>query len=50
MLKLISNIRKSIITTSIVALLGVTVFANTAAAAQYNWRFSNLYGRGNCIW
>jgi len=48
MLKIISNIKRNLMATSIVALLGVMTMVDTASAAQ-NWRFSNLYGRGTAF-
>jgi len=47
-MKLFSSIKKSLMATSIVALLGVMALVDTASAAQ-NWRFSNLYGRGTAF-
>lgn len=50
MINLFSNVRKSIVTTSIVALFGVMAMSATAtAAAQFHWRFANLYGRGTAF-
>ncbi len=47
-MKLFSSIKKSLMTTSVVALLGIMGLVDTASAAQ-NWRFSNLYGRGTAF-
>lgn len=49
MFKLFKNIKKSLMTTSIVALLSVMAIVDTANAADHNWRFSNLYGRGTAF-
>ncbi|RXK12445.1 C4-dicarboxylate ABC transporter substrate-binding protein [Halarcobacter mediterraneus] len=49
MLKLFSSIKRNLMTTSIVALLGIMFMVDTATAAQHNWRFSNLYGRGTAF-
>lgn len=49
MLKLFTNIKKSLMTTSIVALLSVMTMVDTAKAADHNWRFANLYGRGTAF-
>jgi len=49
MFKLITNIRKSVMATSVVALLGIMGLVDTAAAADHNWRFSSLYGRGTAF-
>lgn len=44
----LTSIKKNLMTTSIVALLGVMTMVDTASASQ-NWRFSNLYGRGTAF-
>ncbi|AFL68479.1 TRAP transporter substrate-binding protein [Sulfurospirillum barnesii] len=49
MLNFIRNIKKNIVTTSVIALLGVMAIVDTASAADYNWRFANLYGRGTAF-
>ncbi len=49
MLKLFTNIKKNLMTTSIVALLSVMTIVDTAKAADHNWRFANLYGRGTAF-
>jgi len=46
---LFTNIKKNLISASIVALLGVMTMVDTAKAADYNWRFANLYGRGTAF-
>ncbi len=48
MFNLFGNIKKGLMTTSVVALLGVMTMVDTASATQ-NWRFSNLYGRGTAF-
>jgi len=49
MKNLFTNIKKNLISASIVALLGVMTMVDTAKAADYNWRFANLYGRGTAF-
>lgn len=49
MFKLMSNLKKKVMTTSVIALLGVVSLADFASAADQNWRFSNLYGRGTAF-
>jgi TRAP-type C4-dicarboxylate transport system substrate-binding protein len=49
MFNLINKIKKNLMTTSIVALLGLVTMVDTASAAEYNWRFANLYGRGTAF-
>ncbi len=49
MLKIFSGIRRNLMATSIVALLGIMFMVDTASAAQHNWRFANLYGRGTAF-
>ncbi len=45
----LNKIKKSVMSASIVALLGVMGLVDTAAAADHNWRFGNLYGRGTAF-
>ena len=49
MFNLFGKIKKNLMATSIVTLLGVMTMVDTASAAQHNWRFSNLYGRGTAF-
>lgn len=49
MLNLFSKMKKNLVATTVVALLGLMTLVDTAAAAQHNWRFSNLYGRGTAF-
>ncbi|RXJ79890.1 TRAP transporter substrate-binding protein [Arcobacter sp. F2176] len=44
-----SKLKKNIMATSIIALLGVMAMVDTASAAEFNWRFGNLYGRGTAF-
>ncbi len=46
-MKLFLIIKKNL--TLIVTLLSIMVFVDTVAASEYNWRFSNLYGRGTAF-
>ncbi|WP_024954658.1 TRAP transporter substrate-binding protein [Sulfurospirillum arcachonense] len=43
------NMKKNMIATAIIALLGVMTMVETASAADYNLRFANLYGRGTAF-
>ncbi|WP_419766327.1 MAG: TRAP transporter substrate-binding protein DctP [Arcobacter sp.] len=45
----LNKIKKSIVSTSVVALLGIMGLVDTATAADHNWRFGNLYGRGTAF-
>ncbi|WP_428025359.1 TRAP transporter substrate-binding protein [Arcobacter sp.] len=45
----LNKIKKSVMSASIVALLGVMGLVDTASAADHNWRFGNLYGRGTAF-
>lgn len=49
MFKSLKSIRKNMVTTLLVAVFGVMGISETASAAQYNWRFGNLYGRGTAF-
>lgn len=49
MFNLFNKIKKNLMATSIVALLGLVTMVDTASAADYNWRFANLYGRGTAF-
>ncbi len=44
-----NKFKKNIIATSIIALLGIMAMVDTASAAEFNWRFGNLYGRGTAF-
>jgi TRAP-type C4-dicarboxylate transport system substrate-binding protein len=48
-MNLFSHIKKGAVATFVIALLGVMATVDTAKAAQHNWRFSNLYGRGTAF-
>ncbi len=49
MIKLFDKLKKGFVATSVVTLLGVMTIVDTAAAADHNWRFGNLYGRGTAF-
>ncbi len=44
-----NKFKKNIIATSVIALLGIMAMVDTASAAEFNWRFGNLYGRGTAF-
>ncbi|RXJ65304.1 C4-dicarboxylate ABC transporter substrate-binding protein [Halarcobacter ebronensis] len=48
MLNKLTNIKRNVVMTAIVVLLGVMSVVETASAAQH-WRFANLYGRGTAF-
>ncbi|NWO07762.1 MAG: TRAP transporter substrate-binding protein DctP [Alteromonadaceae bacterium] len=49
MLKSLKRIKKSFIAGSLAVTLGVGAFASSVQAAEHNWRFANLYGRGTAF-
>jgi len=49
MFKLLSNFKRKIMATSVISLLGVMAMVDTAVAADFNWRFTNLYTRGTAF-
>ncbi|MDX1810293.1 MAG: TRAP transporter substrate-binding protein DctP [Sulfurospirillaceae bacterium] len=50
MTNLFGNVRKNIAATLVVGVLGVMSLGQSAfAAAQFHWRFANLYGRGTAF-
>jgi len=50
MRKVLSTIKKHVITSSLAVSLGLgAVAASTAQAAEHNWRFANLYTRGTAF-
>ncbi|MDI3324293.1 TRAP transporter substrate-binding protein [Pontibacterium granulatum] len=50
MRKVLSTIKKHVITSSLAVSLGLgAVAASTAQAAEHNWRFANLYSRGTAF-
>lgn len=47
MLNIIKNVQKKLVTGSLAVALGLSALSSTSAfAAEHNWRFANLYGRG----
>tara|TARA_R110002033_G_scaffold165183_1_gene202835 strand:+ start:6346 stop:7368 length:1023 start_codon:yes stop_codon:yes gene_type:complete len=48
-MKMFNKFKKNIIATSVIALLGIMAMVDTASAAEFNWRFGNLYGRGTAF-
>ena len=48
MSNLFGNLKRKLMATSVVTLLGVMAMVDTASAAQ-NWRFTNLYNRGTAF-
>ena len=49
MLKTIKGLKKRLSTSAMALTLGLSVVAADVSAAEYNWRFSNLYGRGTAF-
>lgn len=50
MLKTVKKLKKHLVASSLAVALGVGAMASTAAhAAEYNWRFANLYSRGTAF-
>lgn len=49
MFKKIKNMKSKISTSALAVALGLSVVAADVAAAEHNWRFSNLYGRGTAF-
>jgi len=49
MFKSLKSIRRNMVTTLLVAAFAVMGISEAASAAQYNWRFANLYGRGTAF-
>ncbi|MGY8872599.1 MAG: TRAP transporter substrate-binding protein [Pseudomonadales bacterium] len=49
MLKKIKDIKHKISTSALALTLGLSVIAADVSAAEHNWRFSNLYGRGTAF-
>ncbi len=46
---MIKNLKKKLSTSALAVTLGLTTLAADVSAAEYNWRFSNLYGRGTAF-
>jgi TRAP-type C4-dicarboxylate transport system substrate-binding protein len=49
MLKTLQKVKKRLVASSLAVALGVGAVASTAHAADHNWRFANLYGRGTAF-
>jgi len=49
MLKIKKSIRSALAGSAMMLAAGTSLIAETAAAADHNWRFSNLYGRGTAF-
>ncbi|MBU2965598.1 TRAP transporter substrate-binding protein [Amphritea sp. 2_MG-2023] len=46
---MIKNLKKALSTSALAVTLGLSTLAADVSAAEYNWRFSNLYGRGTAF-
>ncbi|RTE64768.1 C4-dicarboxylate ABC transporter substrate-binding protein [Amphritea opalescens] len=46
---MIKNLKKKLSTSALAVTLGLSTLAADVSAADYNWRFSNLYGRGTAF-
>lgn len=49
MLKVVQKVKKRLVAGSMAVALGLGAFASAAHAAEYNWRFANLYSRGSAF-
>lgn len=49
MSNIITKAKKSVATATLLANLALTGLASTASAAEFQWRFANLYGRGSAF-
>ncbi|WP_419176230.1 TRAP transporter substrate-binding protein [Desulfosediminicola sp.] len=49
MLKELMGVKRKLICSVLVAGLSIGMMAQTAVAAEHNWRFANLYGRGTAF-
>jgi TRAP-type C4-dicarboxylate transport system substrate-binding protein len=49
MINLFKSVKRNFLTTTVVALLGIMTLVDTVSAADHNWRFGNLYGRGTAF-
>ena len=47
MFRTIRHIKKTLTVSSLALVMGLSGVASEATAAEHNWRFSNLYSRGN---
>jgi TRAP-type C4-dicarboxylate transport system substrate-binding protein len=46
---MIKNLKKKLTTSALAVTLGLSTLAANVSAADFNWRFSNLYGRGTAF-
>ncbi|MDO6564464.1 TRAP transporter substrate-binding protein [Amphritea sp. 1_MG-2023] len=46
---MLKNLKKKLSTSALAVTLGLSTLAADVSAAEYNWRFSNLYGRGTAF-
>ncbi|UTW01986.1 TRAP transporter substrate-binding protein DctP [Amphritea atlantica] len=46
---MIKNLKKKLSTSALAVTLGLSTLAADVSAAEHNWRFSNLYGRGTAF-
>ncbi|WP_428036042.1 TRAP transporter substrate-binding protein [Amphritea sp.] len=46
---MIKNLKKTLSTSALAVTLGLSTLAANVSAADFNWRFSNLYGRGTAF-
>ncbi|RUM49848.1 MAG: C4-dicarboxylate ABC transporter substrate-binding protein, partial [Marinomonas sp.] len=49
MLKTLQKVKKQLVASSLAVALGAGAVATSAHAADQNWRFANLYGRGTAF-
>lgn len=49
MLKTLQKVKKHLVASSLAVALGAGAVATSAQAADHNWRFANLYGRGTAF-
>ncbi|MCO4786094.1 TRAP transporter substrate-binding protein [Marinomonas atlantica] len=49
MLKTLQKVKKHLVASSLAVAIGAGAVATSAHAADYNWRFANLYGRGTAF-
>ncbi|WP_417507365.1 TRAP transporter substrate-binding protein [Marinomonas gallaica] len=49
MLKTLQKVKKQLVASSLAVALGAGAVATSAHAADHNWRFANLYGRGTAF-
>ncbi len=49
MLKTMKHLKRKLTTSALAVTLGLSAFSASVSAADYNWRFANLYGRGTAF-